>query len=113
MKKVELNLKAQEKYEVIKRLVEKDGNKERAAVKIGCSIRTINRLIVTYKKEGKSGFLHGNTGRKPSHSLSNDQKAELITLYNNKYWDANFTHACELLKLNDRITVSPTTLSNV
>ena len=85
---------AQEKYEIIKILVKKDGNKKRATLKIGSSLLHINRLIKKYEKEGKSAFVHGNTGLKPSHTLSEEQKATIITLYNNKYWDANFTHAC-------------------
>lgn len=113
LRKVVLKLDAQEKYEIIKSLVEKDGNKQRAALKLGCSLRHINRLIQKYKKEGKAGFIHGNTGRKPIHTLSEEQKATIITLYNNKYWDANFTHACELLATHDGISVSPSTLRKI
>jgi len=101
---------AQKKYEIIKSLVDHDGNKQRAATLIGCSRRTIDRLVLKYKKEGKAGFLHGNTGRKPSHALSEEQKAEVTTLYLNKYWDANFTHACELLLKHDNVSISPTSL---
>ena len=72
LRKVVLKLDAQEKYEIIKSLVEKDGNKQRAALKLGCSLRHINRLIQKYKKEGKAAFVHGNTGRKPIHTLSEE-----------------------------------------
>ena len=40
----------QNKYEIIKKLVETDGNKKRAAIKLGCTVRTINRLINTGTK---------------------------------------------------------------
>jgi len=113
MRKVILKMKAQHKYELIKALVEKNGNKQHAALKIGCTLRTVNRLIKKYKTEGKAGFLHGNSGRKPSHALSEITKADVITLYNNKYWDANFTHACELLQKHDDIRISPTTLRSL
>ena len=113
MREVVLGLKAQEKYEVIKKLVESNGSNERAAIKIGCSIRNINRLKKKYLTEGKAAFLHKNTGRKPSHTLSETQKAEIISLYNNKYWDANFTHACELLYEHDAIQISASTLSRI
>lgn len=113
MRKVLLNMKTQEKYEIIKKLIETDSSKEWAAVKIGCTLRNVNRLILKYKKEGKAGFLHGNTGRKPSHTLSETQRTEVITLYNNKYWDANFTHACELLQNHDGISISPSTLKRI
>ena len=67
MRKVELNMKEELKYKVIKDLVDRgpDGNKKRAAVKLGCTIRTINRLITVYVTEGKQGFSHKNKGKAP------------------------------------------------
>ena len=60
MRKVELSLKEKEKYEVIKKLVETNGNKERARIKLKLkSIRQINRLITGYKQFGKVFFVHG------------------------------------------------------
>lgn len=44
MRKVELRMNEQNKYEIIKKLVETDGNKKRAATKLGCTVRTINNL---------------------------------------------------------------------
>ncbi len=54
MRKVELRMKEQEKYEVIKELVDHKGNKNRASKKLGITRRQINRLIITYKEKGKS-----------------------------------------------------------
>ena len=46
MRKVELSLKEKEKYDVIKKLVKTNGNKERAKIKLRLkSIRQINRLL--------------------------------------------------------------------
>ena len=44
MKKVELRMNEQNKYEIIKKLVETDENKKRAATKLGCTVRIINNL---------------------------------------------------------------------
>ena len=56
MRKVELSLKEKQKYEIIKKLIETNGNKERARIKLGLkSIRQVNRLIAGYKDFGK-GF---------------------------------------------------------
>ncbi len=44
-KKVNLRMKELDKYNVIKELVDHNGNKKRAALKLGLSIRQINRLI--------------------------------------------------------------------
>ena len=60
MRKVVLTLKEQEKYDVIKRVVETNGNKERAAIKLKLTIRQIDRLVAGYKKFGKAFFIHGN-----------------------------------------------------
>ena len=56
MRKVILRMKEQDKYDVIKELVDHNGNKLRAAQRLGLSIRQINRLIKKYKEMGKSRF---------------------------------------------------------
>ena len=101
------------KYEVIKSLVDHNGNKKAAALKLGCTTRHINRLIQKYKQNGKAAFIHGNRGRKPLHSFTESQKLEILTLYNNKYYDATFTYACELLAKNDGIFISPSALTKI
>jgi len=113
MRKVTLSMKAQDQYEVIKRLADGHITKAGAAVRIGCTTRHINRLLKKYQQEGKAGFIHGNTDRKPAHALSNQQKMDIISIYNNKYWDTNFTHCCELLEKHDGIKISPSCLRQI
>lgn len=60
MRKVVWRMNEQCKYEVIKKLVDENGNKKRAAQKLNCTIRTINHLIMLYKEQGKEGFIHKN-----------------------------------------------------
>ncbi len=65
IRKVILTMDEQKKYEVIKSLTDHpDGNKDRAAITLGCSKRHINRMLAGYKKYGKEFFVHGNKGRK-------------------------------------------------
>lgn len=78
MRKVNFNMKEAVKYEVIKRLVEMNGNKTRADVKLGCTKRTINRLIHRYKTEGKEDFSHDNIGRHQSIKFDNHFKEDII-----------------------------------
>lgn len=54
MKEVKLRMNEQNKYEVIKELVDHNGNKNRAKEKLGLSLRQVNRLIKIYKEKGKS-----------------------------------------------------------
>lgn len=113
MRKVELNMTEQEKYETIKKLVETKGNKKRAAMKLGCSERHINRMIKGYQDKGKEFFVHGNRGRKPKHALDRDVKSTILDLYNTKYCDANFQHYSELLWKYEGIEVSPSTVRSI
>ncbi len=72
MKNIELTENELFKYELIKRLVEQSGNKNKVAVKMKCSLRHVNRLIKGYKENGKDFFSHGNKYRKPAIALSED-----------------------------------------
>lgn len=113
MRKVTLSMQAQEKYEIIKQLAEGHITKNTATVKIGCTSRHIARILKRYQQEGKSAFLHGNTGRKPVHALTKKDKSTIVALYNSKYWDTNFTHCCELMEKHDSIRISPACLRQI
>ena len=54
MRKVELRMNELLKYETIKDFVEHGGNKKRVALKLGITVRQVNRLIEKYKEKGKS-----------------------------------------------------------
>lgn len=106
MRKVELKMNEQEKYEVIKELVDHNGNKNRASKKLGISRRQVNRLIIKYKEKGKEGFIHGNRSRKPINALNKSISEDIILLYNSKYQEWNFNHFNDFLKKNENINVS-------
>jgi len=106
MRKVELNMKEELKYRTIKKLIELNGNKKRAAIKLDCSVRHINRMIAGYNENGKEYFLHGNHGKKPLHALTDSFKNIVIDLYLSKYWDCTFTLFSELLSSRENISLS-------
>lgn len=56
MKKVNLRMKELDKYNVIKELVDHNGNKKRATNKLGLTVTQINRLIKIYREKGKPRF---------------------------------------------------------
>ena len=86
MRKVELNMTEEFKYNTIKRLVETNGNKNSAALKLGCTRRTINRMIKGYQEHGKPFFQHSNTGRKPVNAIDTTTAQQILTLYDNICW---------------------------
>lgn len=106
MRKVELRMNELEKYNIIKNLVDNNGNKNTAATKLHLSRRQIDRLIIKYKEKGKSSFVHGNRGQAPTKALDKSISKTIIQLYQNKYYDCNFNHFKDLLKDRENINVS-------
>lgn len=106
MRKVELRMNEQLKYEVIKELVDHNGNKNRASKKLNLSIRQINRLIKIYKEKGKAGFVHGNRSKLPAITIDKSISEDIVLLYKHKYQDFNFRHFFEYLNEEENIHVS-------
>jgi len=102
-----------DKYTTIKKLVEINGSKERAAIHLNCTIRHVNRMIKGYKEKGKEYFVHGNRGKNPIHTLEDETQKMILDLYRTKYEDANFTHYSELLEKNEKIKVSTSTIRSI
>ena len=113
MRKVELRMNEQVKYKVIMELVEHNGNKNRASKKLGISRRQIDRLIIKYKENGKSSFIHGNRGHIPAKALDKSISENIILLYKNKYYDFNFNHFKKFLEMKENIFVSYKFIYNV
>lgn len=106
MRKVELRMNEKEKYEIIKELVDHNGNKHRAALRLGISKRQVDRLIINYKEKGKSAFIHGSRSKKPVNALDKSISEDIILLYKNKYQDWNFNHFKDFLEKYESIHVS-------
>lgn len=113
MRKVDLRMNEEKKYEVIKKLVETNGNKKRACVELGVSLRQIYRMIAGYNALGKEFFIHGNRGRQPKHALSTELKHQIIDLYTSKYWDCSYRFFTELLLKHENISVSESVVRNL
>lgn len=106
MRKVNLRMNEQAKYDVIKRVANKEISCQRASVCLNLSLRSIYRLVKTYKTKGKEGFIHGNRDRKPITTISDEIKNKIIRLYNEKYYDCNYKFFMELLLKNENIKIS-------
>lgn len=102
-----------EKYLTIKKLVEINGNKQTAALKIGCTPRHVNRLIAGYKASGKAFFVHGNHAHKPITTIPDDTKNLVYSLYQTKYFESNLTHYQELLAEMEDIHLSVSSISSI
>ena len=104
----------QKKNEVIKALADHpNGNKDRAALTLGCTKRHINRMLAGYRREGKAFFVHGNRGRKPATTIPEETRNTVVDLYRNKYYQANFRHYTELLEERENIRISPSSVAKI
>lgn len=100
-----LNMDQLDKYQTIKHLIETKGNKNAAALRFGCTVRTVNRLIKGYHDSDMAGFIHGNTGRVPINHRGIEDK--IIALFTGEKYDgSNIVHFCELIKNRENITIS-------
>lgn len=113
MREVHLTMNEEQKYLVIKKLVETNGNKKNAALKLGCTQRHINRMIIGYKNEGKSFFIHGNRGQTSARAIPASIRQNVLDLYRNKYYDTNFTHFSELLYTEEGISLSISCITSI
>lgn len=113
MRKVELRMNELKKYKIIKKLVETNGNKKRAAVELDVTVRQINRMIAGYKAYGKEFFVHGNRNRQPKHTITQELRQQVIELYVSKYWDCNYRFFSELLAKHENINISESTLRKI
>jgi len=114
MEKVELAMNENEKYKVIKKVSEGSMRKSKAEVILGISRRQIDRLVASYKQNGKDAFRHKNRGRTSSRATDAQIKKKIINLYlSDKYHDANITHFTELLETKEKIKLSRTTVNTI
>ncbi|OYS05050.1 helix-turn-helix domain-containing protein [Lactobacillus johnsonii] len=85
MKKIVLTMTKYIKRNIIKELVDHNTNKTRAALKLGISVRQVNRLIKSYPTKGKAAFVHRNTGRKTVNCFTTEINNKIIILHHTKY----------------------------
>lgn len=113
LRRVDLNMKEKTIYDIIKKLVDTNGNKNRAAIRLGCTPRYVNKLIAKYKSEGKAGFIHKNSGRKPKATIPDEIKNKILLLYREKYYDYNWYHFKEKLNEDEGVSITYTPLRHI
>ena len=62
-------------------------------------------MIARYKNQGKAGFIHGNRGKMPSTTISQETKNKIVNL------NTNYTYFCQIIKDKFGYTISDTTIN--
>jgi transposase len=98
---------------VIKSLIEDKMTSRDAAEVLNLSERQIKRLKAGVKKDGEVFVIHKNRGRKPKHTIPGEIREEIVSLVRNKYKGVNYTHLAELLREQEGITISQSSVSRI
>lgn len=107
LRKVELTLNEQSKYEIVKQFVDsKSTNFKALSVKLGSSLKTAYNLVKKYHELGKEGFRHKNHDHKPIRTKPDELKHAILELYHSIGLDTNFTHFKTIIKRDYDICVS-------
>ncbi len=111
--RTEVNYMERNAFEVIEQVVKNRLTKQKAAVILNCSIRTINRKIIRYKEDGINGFMHGNCNKKSNKAISRIIINKILRLRHEIYYDLSYIHFWEKLTKNHDIIISYKTLISI
>ena len=99
---MELNIKEQNTYETISKIINGELTRKEAAFELNKSRQQIYNLIKVYNEYGKKGFIHKNKGKIPSNKLSRPIIEKIESLYLDEYYDFNFEAFYEELMENKK-----------
>jgi len=87
-----------ESLKVIESFIEGHISRERAALKLGITERSVSRRAKKIRTLGLNGAYHGNRGRKPKQKKSRTTKHRYLSKKREQYFDFNVCHAWELIR---------------
>ena len=87
---------------------------KQVAIALGLSERRVKQIKKEVKENGVKSIQHGNRGRKPKNTISNELKYKILDLRRSyEYELSNFKHFQELLKERENIDISYSALYNI
>ena len=81
---------------------------------LGLSERRVKQIKKEVKENGVKSIQHGNRGRKPKNTISNETKKKILELRSSYQYElSNFKHFQEILKERENIYISYSALYNI
>ena len=81
---------------------------------LGISERRVKQIKKEVRENGVKSIQHGNRGRKPKNTISNETKKKILELRSSyEYELSNFKHFQEILKERENIDISYSALYNI
>jgi transposase len=101
-----MSQKQWKRLDVVRRWERGELTGREAAQVVGLSERQIRRLRRAVEERGRAGVVHGNTGRRPTHRISDATRKLVIELARKKYAGFNDHHLTEKLVEVEGVSVS-------
>lgn len=87
---------------------------KQVATALGLSERRVKQIKKEVKEKGVKSIQHGNRGRKPKNTISDETRKRILELRSSyEYEISNFKHFQELLKERENIDISYSALYNI
>jgi transposase len=97
--KIEMSQKEIKQSHVLRNYLEGRVGRKETAEALKLSERQVSRKARGMREEGESSLKHKNTGRKPKHTLSEEVKGGILSLWRDEmYSGCNISHFRELLE---------------
>ena len=107
---VKLTLRAVQRYQTCKALLDGRLTADEAAAALGLSRRQVQRLKRRVQADGPQGLVHRNTGRAPANQTPPALQQRVINLATTTYAHFNFCHLADILFEEHGILLSDETL---
>jgi len=110
---ITMSAKELDRFQIIKKLIDKHLNGPAAARLLGLTTRQIRRLKAKVSRHGAQGLIHGNRGRASNHRLPVKEQKLIKMLLRERYADFKPTFASEKLRENHHLTHDPKTIRQI
>jgi hypothetical protein len=98
------------RYQVIRKVLDKQIKQVEAAEYFGISSRQVRRITHRVLKDGEKGVIHKLRGKEGNRKTDINFKQKVLELYKKNYWDFGPTLASEKMLERDGVKVSDETL---
>ena len=97
-KNITMSLKEVKKYDIIKKLINKELNGSEAAGTLNLSTRHVRRLKKRVEEKGIRGLIHNHRGRISNRRIPDKERKKIVSLLHEHYHDFGPTLAMEKLE---------------
>lgn len=108
-----MSIQQARKVFVFEKLLEGKMTNREAALAVGCSIRQVQRIKKKMEHNGHRALIHGNTGKKPSHTIDGTIRDHVAGRAENEYRGTSCQHMAELLSEKEDISISAKTIIRI